>query len=72
MTKGGNVTMKDFQSKKSLVKKHLYFNIDSKHKLLTQPLPSGGVLVAFIMRVMRGMNNAEIDLNRSDNSQLQI
>jgi gamma-glutamyltranspeptidase len=55
--KGGSVTSEDFQNYKALVKKPIIVNIDAEHRLYTLPPPSSGVLVAFIMRVMRGKLN---------------
>ncbi len=37
-----------------MIKQPLSLNIDSEYRLYTQPPPSSGVLIPFIMRVMRG------------------
>lgn len=51
---GGSVTTEDFRNYKALIKPSISVNIDSDHRLFTQPPPSSGVLIPFIMRIMRG------------------
>ncbi len=53
---GGNVTLDDFKSYKALLKEPIDINLDENYKLLSAPLPSSGILVALIMRIMRGYN----------------
>lgn len=53
---GGMVTVEDFNNYKALIKPPLSVNIDAEHRLYTQPPPSSGILVPFILRIMRGFN----------------
>ena len=67
---GGNVTLDDFKNYKALIKEPIAIDLDANYKLLGAPLPSSGILVALIMRIMRGytLNNETLNnLNDSAN-----
>lgn len=49
---GGDVIVKDFNDYKALVKRPIKVRIDNEYSILTQPLPSSGILVSFILRLM--------------------
>lgn len=49
---GGIATVEDFNNYKSLVKKPIVMQLKNNYKMLTQPPPSSGILVGFIMRLM--------------------
>lgn len=51
---GGNVTLDDFKDYKAIVKDAIYDYIDEDYKLIAAPVPSNGILVSFILRLMRG------------------
>ena len=51
---GGDVIVKDFNDYKALVKRPIKVRIDNEYSILTQPLPSSGILVSFILRLMSG------------------
>jgi len=65
---GGNVTLDDFKSYKALLKEPIDINLDENYKLLSAPLPSSGILVALIMRIMRGYNLNNQTLNNKNES----
>jgi gamma-glutamyltranspeptidase/glutathione hydrolase/leukotriene-C4 hydrolase len=67
---GGNVTFDDFKSYKALVKDAIYDYIDDELKLITAPVPSNGILVSFILKLMRGFNLSEQTLHDENESLL--
>jgi gamma-glutamyltranspeptidase/glutathione hydrolase/leukotriene-C4 hydrolase len=52
---GGNVTLNDFKDYKAIVKDAIYDYIDEDYKLITAPVPSNGILVSFILKLMGGI-----------------
>lgn len=67
---GGNVTAKDFNDYKAIVKVPIKVEINDDFKLLTQPPPSSGILVSFIIRVMDKFNLNSKSLSDTGNSTL--
>ncbi len=55
--RGGNVTKKDFNTYKAYVKEPINVALDENYRILSIPPPSSGVLIGFIMRIMRGIND---------------
>lgn len=53
---GGNVSQNDFNNYKALLKEPFSVALDENYKLYTAPLPSSGVLVSLIIRIMKGFN----------------
>lgn len=51
---GANVTLEDFKHFRAEVSEPISVDLDNDYKLLTSSIPSSGVLVSFIMRLMRG------------------
>lgn len=51
---GGNVTFEDFRNYQAIVSEPIVVDLDHEHKLLTSSIPSSGILVSFIMRLMHG------------------
>lgn len=49
---GASVTVEDFNNYQALVKKPIEVNINDEFKVLSQPPPSSGILVGFIIRLM--------------------
>jgi len=54
-SKGGNVTWKDFNSYQAVVSDAVMVDIDDNYTLYTLSVPSSGVLVPFIMKIMKGL-----------------
>lgn len=52
---GGNVTLDDFKSYQAVVTEPVVVNLDETSTLYTNPVPSSGILVSFIMRIMKGI-----------------
>jgi gamma-glutamyltranspeptidase/glutathione hydrolase len=50
--KGAKVSLEDFNNYRALVKKTIEVNIDDNFKILSQPPPSSGILVSFIIKLM--------------------
>jgi len=48
------VSLEDFSTYRALVKKALQVQINSQYKAVTQPVPSSGILVTAILRIMKG------------------
>ena len=48
------MTLEDFKNYKALVKKPVITQLDENFQMLTQPLPSSGILAAFLIKLMRG------------------
>ena len=61
--KGGKVILDDFKNYRAIVKKPVTMNIDNEFRIFTQPLPSSGILVGFIIKLMKGDYGEEISLN---------
>lgn len=53
---GGNVQLEDFNNYKAIVKQPIVVDLDENFKLVTPPLPSSGILVSLILRIMKGFN----------------
>lgn len=53
---GGNVTLEDFQSYRAILKEPLLVNLNDNFQILTQPLPSSGILVSSILKIMNAFN----------------
>lgn len=53
---GGNVTMEDFSSYQAIVSDAVEVDLDDDYTVFSHPIPSSGILVPFIMRVMKGFN----------------
>ncbi len=48
------MSLEDFSTYRALVKKALQVQINSQYKAVTQPVPSSGILVTAILRIMKG------------------
>ena len=55
LNKGGNMTKEDFNDYKAYVKPPIDVALDTNFRILSVPPPSSGVLIGFIMRIMRGI-----------------
>jgi gamma-glutamyltranspeptidase/glutathione hydrolase/leukotriene-C4 hydrolase len=53
---GGNVTMDDLKTYRPVVEKPITVDLNEQYKLYTSSLPSSGVIVSFIMKLMSGFN----------------
>ena len=53
---GGKVSLEDFRKYRAVVTQPVKVDLDSKYSLYTSPLPSSGVLVPFIMKIMNGFD----------------
>jgi len=51
------VTKEDFKTYKAYVKEPINVALDENFRILSIPPPSSGVLIGFIMRIMRGIND---------------
>lgn len=51
---GGNVTSEDFSNYEAMVSDAVEVDLDDNHVAYVHPIPSSGILVPFIMRIMRG------------------
>ena len=51
---GGNVTLDDFKSYSADITDAVEVEVDDDNTVYTHPLPSSGILVPFIMRIMKG------------------
>jgi gamma-glutamyltranspeptidase/glutathione hydrolase/leukotriene-C4 hydrolase len=60
---GGNVTVDDFKMYRPVVTKAMKIDLDSEYQLYTSPVPSSGVLVGFIMKIM---NNYDLGPMKQD------
>ena len=59
--KGGNVTLEDFLKYNTVIETNISpINIDDNHKLYYQNLPSSGILIPFIMKLMKGKKNLKL------------
>ncbi len=55
MIKGGNVTLDDLRDYRAIVHENNYvIRLDNVHRMYVPPPPSSGILVAFIMKLMKG------------------
>lgn len=50
------MTLEDFRNYKALVTPAIKSDLDGQHKLLTTPLPSSGVLLPFILKIVNGFD----------------
>lgn len=56
MNIGGNFTREDFKKYKVITHSdRLMIRLDENFRIIIPPPPSSGVLVAFIMKIMRGI-----------------
>jgi gamma-glutamyltranspeptidase / glutathione hydrolase / leukotriene-C4 hydrolase len=67
---GGNVTLNDFKNYKADVREPITTNITSKLKLYGHPIPSSGLLVPFILKIMYGYNLSPNDIENTNSSAL--
>lgn len=51
------MTKKGFNTYKAYVKEPINVALDENFRILSIPPPSSGVLIGFIMRIMRGIND---------------
>ena len=55
--------MDDFKNYKALVEESIEEFLDERYKLLAPSVPSGGLIVSFIMKVMQGSYSVFFKLN---------
>ena len=48
------MTLEDFQSYRAILKEPLLVNLNDNFQILTQPLPSSGILISSILKIMNG------------------
>ncbi len=53
--KGGNVTYEDFEKYKAFVREPITVQLDENYKIFTPPLPSSGMIIILIMKIMKGL-----------------
>jgi gamma-glutamyltranspeptidase/glutathione hydrolase/leukotriene-C4 hydrolase len=58
---GGNVTVEDFKAYRPVVGKPITVDLNEQYKLYTSSLPSSGVIVSFILKLMSGFNSTSSD-----------
>lgn len=58
---GGNVTLDDFKSYSADITDAVEVEVDDDNTVYTHPLPSSGILVPFIMRIMKGKRKVLYD-----------
>jgi len=58
---GGNVSKEDFKSYRPVVSKPVTVDLNEQYKLYTSALPSSGIIVSFILKLMSGFNSTSSD-----------
>lgn len=70
-TNGGNVQYNDFKEYKVKIESDRFVvKLDDTNRIYTFPSPSSGMLIPFIMRIMRGYNLG--DLNEMSDKDIQL
>jgi gamma-glutamyltranspeptidase/glutathione hydrolase/leukotriene-C4 hydrolase len=67
---GANVTLLDLNTYKAQIKQPIAVSLDSNYRLFTASLPSSGVLVSLIMKIMQGFNITNETLNNKQDSEI--
>ncbi len=61
VSKGGNVTVEDFlQYDTVIVNSATAMRLDENYKIYFMSLPSSGILIPFIMKLMAGFNSMKL------------
>jgi gamma-glutamyltranspeptidase / glutathione hydrolase / leukotriene-C4 hydrolase len=63
---GGNVTLNDFLNYRALLKSPIVTKLDDQFTIHSHPLPSSGIIVSFILKLMQGFNLNENTLRSVD------